>query len=145
MYMRKQYGQSKVDECPFCGKQAITTSKEGIPVCLKHKNAVLNLMKCLCGEYLDLKIGKFGFFFICSNCGTMNSNKVFSFNKIEDVSEDVKDQEKQIEKFSQEKFNKGVQSKDYAVQKKTGRITKDPKKFKKKEITIRSDDPLYFS
>lgn len=98
MYIPKRYGESKVARCPFCEQQAITKNKQDIPVCLDHKQSVLNEMKCSCGDYLELKIGKYGPYFNCLHCGNMNMKKVFEINKIEDVSgnKPVRKQPKEI-------------------------------------------------
>ncbi len=79
MRMQKVYGKSKTDKCPFCGKIAITENKQGVAVCLDHKNKFLDL-KCACGESLDIKKGKFGAFCTCINCGAINLNKALSVN-----------------------------------------------------------------
>lgn len=84
MRYRKVYGQSKNNNCLFCGKLATTTNKQGIPVCSVHKNSRLNDFKCTCGEYLDIKSGKFGIFFVCMNCGTISLNRALEFNKVWD-------------------------------------------------------------
>lgn len=106
MGTRKTFGQSRIDRCPFCNKQCTTINKQGISVCREHKNAVLNEMRCICGEYLEIRKGKYGYFFYCMNCGNQSPKKVFSINTVKDVS-------------------------------------RRPKKTEKKEITIKSDDPLY--
>tara|TARA_Y100000310_G_scaffold259945_1_gene268790 strand:+ start:297 stop:668 length:372 start_codon:yes stop_codon:yes gene_type:complete len=80
MRIPKKYGQSKVNHCPFCGKLSITQSKQGIPVCTNHKEATLNDCKCMCGDYLDLRQGKFGPYFTCMNCGNLNFNKGLELN-----------------------------------------------------------------
>lgn len=86
MYIKKQYGQSKVDKCLFCGKQATTTNGQGVPVCIVHKGAVLGDMKCICGEYLDIRTGKYGLFFTCMRCGIVNLRKALEINEVRDVS-----------------------------------------------------------
>jgi len=80
MYRRKIYGLSKIETCPFCDKNAITVNKQGIPVCQKHKKESLPDMKCVCGEYLDLRTGKYGPYFECMNCGNINFNKAMEMN-----------------------------------------------------------------
>ena len=75
--MRKKiYGMSKKDVCPFCQNQATTTNEQGIPVCIKHKQAIFPDLKCACGDYLDLKKGKFGPYFNCMSCGNLSWAKV---------------------------------------------------------------------
>ncbi|MCF7860786.1 hypothetical protein K9M79_00955 [Candidatus Woesearchaeota archaeon] len=79
--MRKKiYGQSRVDKCPFCDKQALTKNKQGVPVCADHKTSILKDMKCTCGSTLDIKHGKYGFFFVCFQCGPQNTRRVFELN-----------------------------------------------------------------
>lgn len=80
MHIPKRYGQSKIINCPFCGKQAITKNSQGIPVCLEHKKSLLPDMKCICGEWLDIKNGKFGPYFYCMKCGNINFNRALEMN-----------------------------------------------------------------
>ena len=135
MKFPKKYGQSKVDDCPYCGKQAVIVSDEGIPVCLAHKHAKLNEMKCVCGDYLELMNGKFGVFFKCERCGTMNPKKVFEINEVKDVSGDVvKDQGRVFERKHEKKSFSRFKPKKVDADFRGG----------KKEIVIRSDDPMYF-
>lgn len=84
MRHRKVYGESKVDTCVFCEKIATLKNKQGVPVCVKHKNSILNDFKCSCGEYMDLHQGKYGVFFTCMQCGTMSLAKALTINKVED-------------------------------------------------------------
>ena len=80
MNIPKQYGQSKVENCPFCGKRGIIKNGQGVPVCQTHKNSEILDLKCVCGEYLDLKQGKYGPYFSCMNCGNINFNKGLAMN-----------------------------------------------------------------
>lgn len=80
MYVPKRYGESKVDRCPFCGQQAFARNNQGIPVCNDHRSMELNDLKCACGSYLDMRIGKFGPFFICERCGTKNMTQALEMN-----------------------------------------------------------------
>lgn len=84
--MRKRYGESQVNSCPFCEAIAIAKNKQGIPVCEKHKSAVLNDFKCICGEYLDIMQGKYGMFFNCMRCGPVSFRKALEVNDVRDVS-----------------------------------------------------------
>ncbi|MFT4261485.1 MAG: hypothetical protein ACMXX9_03565 [Candidatus Woesearchaeota archaeon] len=77
---KKEYGSYKIDSCPFCGLQATTKNSQQVPVCLKHKSLLLQDLKCSCGDYLDIKTGKYGVFFTCFNCGAVNFNKGLSIN-----------------------------------------------------------------
>lgn len=73
---RKVYGMSEARSCPFCEKRAIVKNKQQVPVCVDHKERLVIERKCVCGNYLELKIGKFGPYFNCLNCGTKNFQKV---------------------------------------------------------------------
>jgi len=78
--MRKVYGQSGAKECPFCGKASTTQNSQKIPTCRDHKELELLDLKCACGEWLDLKDGKYGPFFICLNCGPVSFQKALDLN-----------------------------------------------------------------
>lgn len=80
MRIPKKYGQSKIDNCPFCDKVSFTRNPQGIPVCKEHQSKSMPNLKCLCGEYLDLKFGKYGPFYSCIKCGTMNISKALDMN-----------------------------------------------------------------
>jgi hypothetical protein len=119
MRIPKHYGQSREDNCFFCGGRALAENENGLPTCIKHKNEKTPDLKCLCGEYLDAKKGKYGTFFLCMKCGPV------SLRKINDAGMVPKDTtEQRIEKTNQRKETTNDQG--------------------KKEITIRSDDPDYF-
>src|SRR3989338_1412269 len=124
MYIPKRYGQSKIDSCPFCQKQATTLNRQSIPVCFAHKGEMLDDLKCVCGSILDILHGKFGVFFSCMKCGNMNLRKVIEINAIKPKSNSPnpdKEDNGNKKSFSQ----------------KTGNAQDG------KEITIRSDDPRY--
>ena len=72
--MRKVYGESRIDACPFCDKGAFVKNSQSIPVCKEHKDSLMEV-KCTCGEYLEPKEGKYGAFFLCSNCGIISKKK----------------------------------------------------------------------
>lgn len=80
MFKKKTYGSYKTETCPFCSKQATTKNSQGVSVCQKHKELQLNDLKCACGDYLDLKTGKYGIFFSCFHCGSINYNKGLELN-----------------------------------------------------------------
>jgi hypothetical protein len=120
MHIPKRYGQSRVDKCPFCGQQAITINTQQVPVCERHKNSMMNEMRCVCGSFLQMKNGKYGVFFTCLRCGNMNMRKVLEINPVSDVN--------------------NLNSKKPVERKQT--LAKADNK--PREITVRSDDPLYF-
>ncbi|HLC96758.1 MAG TPA: hypothetical protein VJH97_05560 [Candidatus Nanoarchaeia archaeon] len=76
MRIPKKYGDSFADLCPFCSNTGTTKNSQGIPVCPQHKNELLKDIKCVCGEYLDIKEGRFGVYFYCINCGNKSFRKV---------------------------------------------------------------------
>ena len=87
MRIPKRYGESRIDKCPFCGMQATTVNSQKVPVCSRHKNFELENLKCLCGDYLDIKHGKYGVFFSCMNCGNINLKKALEINDVQDKKE----------------------------------------------------------
>ncbi|HII71620.1 TPA: hypothetical protein HA265_02585 [Candidatus Woesearchaeota archaeon] len=125
MHIPKRYGESRITNCPFCGKQATTTSKEGVPVCTAHKTALLPPLKCLCGGSVAPMSGKWGLYFDCLKCGNVNAKRILDNNLIFDYSK------RQEQKESKDQKKQYMQS--------------PPKKtFQPKEITITTDDVDYF-
>lgn len=90
MRIPKRYGESKIQKCPFCEKQATSKNKQGIPTCQKHKDELLGDLKCACGEYLESKTGKFGPYFNCINCGNINFKKAMGMNQGNVYNKEVK-------------------------------------------------------
>jgi hypothetical protein len=139
MYIPKRYGETKVDSCPFCGKQALIKNPQGIAVCKDHKNKELPELKCMCGEYLMMQEGKFGVFFSCFKCGNINLKKALELNShaIEKSMESERvDAKKKMNSDYDKKFeNSNSEKKD---------VRKDIKANFPREQTIRSDDPRYF-
>tara|TARA_Y100000310_G_scaffold337165_1_gene423543 strand:- start:187 stop:540 length:354 start_codon:yes stop_codon:yes gene_type:complete len=72
---KKQYGNYKMDSCPFCGKVATQKNEQGVAVCRLHLKETVEDRKCQCGKWLELRSGKFGPYFNCINCGNMNYDK----------------------------------------------------------------------
>lgn len=81
MRIPKRYGQSKSNKCPFCGIEAVFHNSQGIPVCRKHRDLSLNDLKCMCGESLESRTGKFGAYFYCMNCGNVNFKRAIEVNE----------------------------------------------------------------
>ena len=124
MRIPKQYGQSKIENCPFCGNRATTTNNQDVPVCQKHKDKDMVDLKCICGEWLDIKKGKYGPYFFCMQCGNI------SFSKAIEVNPQVMEQDKEDDnKFkSENKVNTEKPSeKSYDIK-------------ERKEIFVSSDD-----
>ena len=116
MYIPKKYGQYKEEKCPFCSNRAIAKNKQGLNVCNDHKTKSLEDIKCLCGSYLDIRIGKFGPYFNCVNCGNMNLKKgleMQSYKSNKQQKASVNKQEKKddfiIDTGKYDNFDYGVQ------------------------------------
>ena len=77
---RKVYGESKKEECIFCGSGALFMNGQGLPVCKDHKNRKLEDRKCICGEWLEIKKSKWGPFFACRNCGAISIKKAMEMD-----------------------------------------------------------------
>ena len=136
MHIPKRYGQSKIDKCPFCQKHATTLNKQGVPVCASHKEELIDDLKCVCGSTLDMLQGKFGVFFSCMKCGNMNLRKVMEINDIKPKSNSYNNYNRTNANYNNKKDNLNIKINN-----------QDNKKDvlqKRKEITIRSDDPRYF-
>ena len=119
MYIPKRYGESKIQKCPFCDKQATVNNSQGIPTCVNHKDELLVNLRCACGSYLESRSGKFGPYFHCMNCGNVNFKKAMEMN----------DGEKRLYKVQ--------------VKKKPGMEVKESKKHyesRSREITVTSDE-----
>ena len=126
MYIPKKYGQSRVDKCPFCNKQATSTNNNGVPVCRQHKTSQMRELKCLCGSSLEQRTGKWGPFFTCYRCGNINMKKALEIN--EGLAERPPLPSKEMHSASNEEKIKEKKISDR----------------KPKETEVRSDDPRYF-
>jgi hypothetical protein len=131
MRIPKRYGQSREDRCFFCNLQATTENSQGIPTCITHKKETQDI-KCACGEWLDSKKGKYGSFFLCMHCGPISMHKA---RELATPSQGGKEQKEHQEDVPEKEIRE-----KRMPEKETTRNTE-----RKKEVTIRSDDPLYFS
>ncbi len=77
---KKVYGSYRMENCPFCGGRALSKNGMGIPVCSTHKDAEVGELKCMCGEWLDLKESKWGVFGVCMKCGTVSWSRILELN-----------------------------------------------------------------
>jgi len=91
--MKKVYGQSKSEGCPFCGKQATQMNAQGVSVCREHKSNNLDL-KCFCGSWLDIMKGKYGAYCKCIKCGNVNLRKVLEINDVKQATKQYKEENK---------------------------------------------------
>jgi topoisomerase IA-like protein len=80
--MRKTYGQYQKIICPFCERQATHKNSQGLNVCRHHVNQSLEEIRCLCGSWLELRIGKFGPYFNCLKCGNKSLRKALEIKEI---------------------------------------------------------------
>ena len=96
MYIPKKYGESQVVICPFCNKNVTTKNSQKVPVCPDHKRSFLKDLTCFCGDYIDLRDGKWGIYFNCMNCGNLNLKKVLEMNP--KLKENIEKIEKKPEK-----------------------------------------------
>ncbi len=76
---RKIYGQSRIETCPFCAKRALFNNSQGIAVCREHRYNKL-MPRCVCGELLEIRKGKWGPYFFCMNCGNISYRKGIDMN-----------------------------------------------------------------
>lgn len=79
-YNKKKYGNYRTEYCPFCGKTALSKNEQGVAVCKVHTKTNLQDMKCMCGQWLEIKKGKWGAYAMCESCGSMNLKKAFEIN-----------------------------------------------------------------
>lgn len=128
MRIPKRYGQSLVNRCPFCQRQATTENYQGVPTCLEHKKEELLDLKCACGEYLDIKKGKYGAFFLCMNCGPVSFAKGLEMNP-PTLKKNVQTEKKEEHTKEQPNF-----------QRKDSELVRASSPDKKREMTIRSDE-----
>ena len=134
MYIPKKYGQSKIDRCPFCQKHATNMNSQKVPVCSAHKEQVLDGLKCVCGDTLDILHGKFGVYFSCMRCGNMNLKKVLEVN-------DVKAKIREPKESDAGRENKETYPRRQENHKETSASKSNNNRT---IITVRSDDPRYF-
>jgi len=87
MRIKKVYGASKTLTCPFCERTATQKNDQGLEVCHLHIKTNLEEFKCLCGSWLELKVGKFGPYFNCIKCGNMNYKKAMEIKKATETKE----------------------------------------------------------
>lgn len=122
MRFRKEYGQSKVLQCPFCERQATTQNKQKVPVCRDHKEQMLSEITCVCGSTLELREGKYGSFFTCINCGAL------SFRKGLDIMQMTRDSVQPKKEIAKE------------IVVKKPEVLGNKRPFERKEIVVRSDE-----
>ena len=79
---KKVYGSSKILSCPFCKRTATQKNEQGLDVCFKHTKGVLQDIKCTCGTWLELRVGKFGPYFHCLNCGNLKYSKAMEIKEM---------------------------------------------------------------
>jgi hypothetical protein len=131
---KKVYGQSKVITCPFCSRQATQKNEQGLDVCRSHTKSNLEEIKCTCGKWLEQRVGKFGPYFNCINCGNFNYNKAMEIKSMT------------MKNYVKKEPEPSVTSEKPSYFKKEKTFSEKPNSAKKrKEITITTDDIEYFS
>jgi hypothetical protein len=160
MHFSKRYGEYKVERCPFCKKQATSTNSDGMPVCYEHKNESMPLLKCMCGETLDMMTGKFGVFFKCIRCGIVRKNRALEMNEKAFLVSDVNSSVKTSSSFSSSKRKDENKKQEESVlddsDMRCSFITQNQENYDEskektktkprsapREITVRADDPYY--
>ena len=124
MRIPKRYGESKVEKCPFCERQATAENREGVPVCESHKSHSLDGLKCLiCKKPLVILTGKYGAYAKCVTCGNVNLKRILELNPVERRAQQSQQQSQQ--QPSQER-TQTTRSREQA--------------WKPTEVTIRSDE-----
>jgi hypothetical protein len=98
MYIPKRYGQSKIENCTFCDKRGLLKNTQGLIVCSDHRNKVMDDLKCACGNFLELRQGKFGPFYTCMNCG------IISIKKAQEMQGMQKKEKVQVRKETKDDF-----------------------------------------
>ena len=138
---KKVYGQSKVTRCPFCDKLATAKSEDGLDVCPQHIKSKLDEIKCTCGSWLEHRVGKFGPYFNCINCGNFNYNKAMEIKEIT-----MKDKPKTaiIDKPKPTVSSSYYSTSSYSSSHSSSNSKSSSNKKERKEITITSDDVEYF-
>src|SRR3989344_1993490 len=79
---KKEYGESKIESCPFCGRMATQKSEQGLAVCPRHVKIRMDDRKCVCGQRLEFREGKFGPYFNCIKCGNISFDKGMKISTI---------------------------------------------------------------
>jgi hypothetical protein len=132
---RKVYGQSKADNCAFCGSIATQTTESGVLVCRHHREQKLEEIKCTCGSWLEQRSGKFGPYFNCLNCGNVNFNKAMEMKSVMPAATGTI-APRQVSSY------KAGSSKEESFEDREKRLMREERRGK--EITITSDDVEYF-
>jgi len=138
MRLPKRYGQSKLEKCPFCGKTATAENDQGVSTCLEHKQEKLPDMKCACGDYLDIRKGKFGAFFTCMQCGAISMKKALEMNPVPQVESRKVTIKTSGVTFKHTSKTTGKTPADKAPSYRS--MTSGPRP----DEQVRSDDPRYF-
>ncbi len=128
MYIPKKIGKSRIDNCPFCDKQSTTTNEQGLYVCKVHKSNLIQDLKCLCGDYLDILEGKWGPYCRCIKCGNMNMKKALELNP--DYKDNIK---------VESKIKTNIKSSNNFLKKKTKKYNRY-RNHTPTETVVRSDE-----
>lgn len=80
---RKTYGSYKTDVCPYCGSGTFSKNAIGLPVCKEHSTTTESpSYKCICGDWVDVLVGKYGVYARCMRCGNQNIRRILEINEL---------------------------------------------------------------
>jgi len=135
---KKQYGNYREANCPFCGKIATQKNPQGLEVCRLHTKELMEEIRCSCGSWLESRSGKFGPYFHCLKCGNVPYKKGMELKALQEshrIIPEIKKQEliKKQEFHVQEKENLAPEKEKHSYEK------KHPK-----EMIISTNDVEYF-
>jgi len=132
---KKVYGEYKMEYCPFCDRLATNKNDQGIAVCHRHLESVVEEIKCTCGSWLEPRSSKFGRYFNCRNCGNVNNEKAMNIKEMLPTENKLEKPISEIKKeVPQSDFQRAAKREN----------TSTEKKRERKEITITSHDVEYF-
>ena len=149
---KKVYGEYTNTGCHWCGKTATAENEQGLSTCSDHQQKRMEDVKCACGSWLELKAGKYGSYFNCLNCGNMNYEKGMKMKELMSSTDSGLKTQKVYNHSDSYIENTSLSGTGNATEKTPSSAfmnssygAKTSKSSSRKEITIRSDDPLYFS
>lgn len=113
MFIPKRYGESKTAKCPFCEKASTARNDQGVPVCETHRNERLRDVKCVCGDMVEILVGKWGPYGKCDRCGSVSWSKLMGLNNVTASTPLYKTQTK-------ETLSKPIEKKDTSIDRSIG-------------------------
>ncbi len=139
MRMKKVYGLSRMHSCPFCSKQALSKSVQGIPVCKDHTQTRMPEVKCACGSWTELREGKWGPYFLCRMCGPISFAKGLEMFKMMKPGEAI-----QTASAVQATTQRAAPSRSSVAAASTTSRQKPARTSEPRHMVVSSDDPRFF-